>query len=126
MSSLLLLSVALGGSVGAVARYLISLGVNTATGAIFPFGTLTVNVTGSFLIGFLSMYFESASWASPNITAGVLTGTLGALTTFSTFSMETFRLLESNGVYSFLSNITLNVILCLIAVWIGVVVGRLI
>jgi CrcB protein len=107
----MLLAVALGGAVGASGRYLISTGVHKLLGAGFPYGTLTVNVLGSFLIGFLFVYFEHT--ISPVQKALWVTGMLGALTTFSTFSLESLLMLQDGLIFKALLNIGINVLFCL-------------
>lgn len=87
------LVVALGGAAGAVARYWMSGWVQNASGGVFPWGTLAVNVSGSLLLGFLLVWLQ-ASLASPELRAMVAIGVLGSFTTFSTFSYETVALLQ--------------------------------
>jgi CrcB protein len=111
MGGQMLLAVALGGAIGASGRYLISTGVHRLLGAGFPYGTLTVNVLGSFLIGFLFVYFEHT--ISPVQKALLVTGMLGALTTFSTFSLESLLMLQDGLIFKALLNIGINVLLCL-------------
>jgi CrcB protein len=107
----MLLAVALGGAIGASGRYLLSTGVHKVLGAAFPYGTLTVNVLGSFLIGFLFVYFEHT--ISPLQKALWVTGMLGALTTFSTFSLESLLMLQDGLLFKALLNIGINVLFCL-------------
>ena len=122
MQSFLLLAVGTGGFVGAVLRFLISGWVQKLSPTLFPVGTLSVNVIGSFLIGFLALYFESV--VAPQQKALVITGMLGALTTFSTFSLETATMLQS-GLWGRVSmNITLNVFFCVVATLLGMVLFR--
>jgi CrcB protein len=87
-------SVALGSGVGGVARYLIGLLVQAATGTSFPSGTLVANATGSLLLGFLVRYAIATPAISPEVRALLTTGFCGGYTTFSTFSYETATLLE--------------------------------
>lgn len=94
------LLVALGAALGAPARYLTDQAVQARFGAAFPWGTLTVNVVGSFLLGFV------AGWpAGPGAAALVGTGFCGALTTYSTFGYETLRLLETGSRPAALANV---------------------
>ena len=113
MNAFLILSVGAGGFVGAVLRFLISGWVQKATGAFFPVGTLAVNVLGSFIIGFLALYFEHV--IAPHQKALLVTGMLGALTTFSTFSLETVTMLQSGLWSRAVANVTLNALLCIAA-----------
>ena len=122
MNPLLLLSVGSGGFIGAILRFLISGWVQKLSPTLFPIGTLSVNVIGSFIIGFMALYFESV--VSPNIKAFIITGMLGALTTFSTFSLETITMLQGGLWIRAIENIFLNVILCSLATIAGMIVFR--
>ena len=118
----ILLAVGTGGFLGAVSRFLLSGWVQRVAGSSFPYGTLTVNVLGSFLIGFLLLYFEQS--VAPQQKALIMTGFLGALTTFSTFSLETVMMLQQNLYLKALSNISLNVLLCVMATLLGMMLFR--
>ena len=122
MQPLLLLAVGTGGFVGAILRFLISGWVQKLSPTLFPVGTLSVNVIGSFLIGFLALYFESV--VAPQQKALVITGMLGALTTFSTFSLETVTMLQGGLWGRVTMNITLNVFLCVVATLLGMMLFR--
>ncbi len=91
------LAVALGGAVGAVARYGVAGWVQEAAGSTFPWGTVAVNVTGSFVLGFLLVWFE-ATTAAPEVRAFLAVGIMGSFTTFSTFTYETVALLRDGDV----------------------------
>lgn len=119
-----LLAIAGGGAAGAVARYWVSGRVYAWLGTGFPWGTLAVNVAGSFLIGLLAILLVerlpySAEWRSL-----LIVGFLGAFTTFSTFSLETLTLIEQADYAKALTNAALSVVACLAATWLGVVAGR--
>jgi fluoride exporter len=116
--------IALGGALGAVLRYGVSNGVHALVGRGFPFGTLTVNVLGSLLMGFLYIIMIERMSNNLGLRAMLIVGFLGAFTTFSTFSIETFNLLENGEAFKALTNILISVVLCLLAAWIGVVIGR--
>lgn len=118
------MAIAVGGALGAVLRYWTSIGVHGVLGSEFPYGTLTVNVVGSLLIGFLTVLLLDRFDVQPQWRAGALIGVLGAFTTFSTFSIETFNLLEQGDVAKGVLNAVLNVSLCLVATWIGLLLGR--
>ena len=81
--------------IGAFARYGQSIAVQNVMGRAFPFGTLSINVFGSFLMGFLFFATLERINISPELRTGILTGGLGAYTTFSTFSLETLNLMEN-------------------------------
>jgi len=119
-----LIAIAIGGAIGALLRFWISIGVHSVAGRSFPYGTLTVNVIGSLCIGFLYVMFNERFEIAVYWRALLMVGMLGALTTFSTFSMETLELLEKRDVLKALLNVTLNVILCVFAAWIGVLIAR--
>lgn len=122
MNIAIILSVALGGSIGAVMRFLGSFYINKLLGPAFTYGTLGVNIIGSFLIGFLALYFEQT--ISPNLKAMLITGMLGALTTFSTFSLETILMLQQGLYIKALLNIFLNITLTLSATIAGMMLFR--
>ena len=119
-----LVMIAGGGAVGAVMRFLVSTGVHRLAGRDFPYGTLSVNVAGSLLIGFLYIYLIERASLGAEWRALLIIGFLGAFTTFSTFSMETLNLIENSELIKAASNVLLSVVLCLFATWVGVLVGR--
>lgn len=116
--------IAVGGALGAVMRYLVSIGIHSVLGRGFPYGTLTVNVLGSFMMGFLFIYLIERSSLGPEWRALILIGFLGAFTTFSTFSIETLNLIENGAMARALANILVSVITCILATWLGVILGR--
>jgi CrcB protein len=116
--------IALGGAVGAVMRYAVSNGIHTLLGRGFPYGTLTVNVLGSLVMGFLYIFLIERLSNNLALRASLMIGFLGAFTTFSTFSIETFNLLENGEAFKALINILISVVLCLLAAWAGVIIGR--
>lgn len=119
-----LVMIAGGGAIGAVMRFLVSTGVHRVAGRDFPYGTLSVNMIGSLLIGFLYIYLIERASLGAEWRALLIIGFLGAFTTFSTFSMETLNLIENSELIKAASNILLSVVLCLFATWVGVLVGR--
>ncbi len=122
----MLLLVALGGALGAVGRYLTVAGVGAVTGLGFPFGTLVVNIVGSFALGAL---VESASvvWSpSPELRAMLVVGVLGAYTTFSTFSLDVVLQLERGNVFGAAIYILSSVTLCVLALYGGMRLMRLV
>jgi CrcB protein len=120
-----LIVIALGGACGSVMRFLVSTGVYQWLGREFPYGTLAVNVIGSFLIGLLAetLILQKVTFAL-EYRAAILVGVLGGFTTFSSFSLETLYLLEQGAVSKAAINIVLSVAVCLLAVWLGLLAGR--
>lgn len=116
--------IALGGALGAIARYLSSKGIYQIFGTGFPYGTLVVNVVGSFIIGLLMIVFIERFNFNPLWRGFFIVGFLGAFTTFSSFSYETLTLFENGMLVSAGLNIILNLGLCLVAVFAGVLLGR--
>ncbi len=111
--------IALGGATGACLRYFLSQLMLQWFGKGFPFGTLLVNIVGSFFLGFLYSLLEhgqleAALWRT---TVGI--GFLGALTTFSTFSVDTLMLFQQGLWFKAALNVTLNIVCCLFAAWLG-------
>ena len=119
-----LIYIAMGGAIGAVLRYGASLSIYSFMGRGFPYGTLFVNVTGSLLMGLLSVIMLERFNIDPEWRAAVLVGVLGSFTTFSTFSIETLNLLEQGDIMRATANIVFSVLVCLAAVWFGVLIGR--
>ncbi len=118
----IVLAVGTGGFFGAILRFLISTWVQKLSPTLFPVGTLSVNVIGSFVIGFLALYFENI--VSPHQKALLVTGMLGALTTFSTFSLETVTMIQDGLWGRAAANVTLNAVLCITATIIGMIVFK--
>jgi fluoride exporter len=123
----LLLYVALGSALGGVARYWVSGLVAQRWGEVFPWGTLTVNVVGSGLIGVLAALGESARIGlPPEARALLIVGVMGGFTTFSSFSLQTLQLLQDGDWARALGNVVANVLLCLVAVALGYRLARLV
>ncbi|MBF0587970.1 MAG: fluoride efflux transporter CrcB [Magnetococcales bacterium] len=123
MTVRMLMMVGVGGAFGAMARYSLSMLVSLWLGKGFPWGTLAVNLVGSLLMGVLAALFLQLETPEP-WRLMVFTGFLGALTTFSAFSIETLTLLQSGQFTVALFNILLNVTLCIAAVWLGMLIVR--
>ncbi len=119
-----LVYIAAGGATGALMRYWMSNGIYAILGRGFPYGTLTVNVVGSLLMGFCYVFMIERMDVSAEWRAALMIGLLGAFTTFSTFSIETLNLLESGEQLKAALNILLSVTLCIIGCWLGMIVGR--
>jgi CrcB protein len=113
--------IAIGSALGGAARYACSGLVARLIGETFPWGTLIVNVTGSFLIGFLATLTDPDGRYLFGSTARqfILTGVLGGYTTFSSFSLQTLNLVRDGQLVPAGANIVGSVVLCLAAVWLG-------
>lgn len=118
------LAIAAGGAIGSVLRYWVSINTHALLGRDFPYGTLTVNVIGSLLMGLLFVLFTERWEIETVIRSAVLIGMLGAFTTFSTFSIETFNLVEEGAYAKAMANVLVSVSSCLLAAWLGVILGR--
>jgi CrcB protein len=101
-----------------------SAGVYRLLGRDFPWGTLAVNALGSLLMGLLFVLFVERLAAGPELRAAVLIGFLGAFTTFSTFSFETLALIEGGYLVRALLNMATSLLVCLLACWAGLLLGR--
>ena len=120
-----IIAVALGGAFGAVLRFLVANGVYQWLGRGFPYGTLTVNVIGSFLIGLMTEALILQRIAiTTEYRAAILIGMFGSFTTFSTFSLETLYLIEQGSLFKASLNVLISVCACIFAVWIGLLLGR--
>ena len=119
------LMVGVGGFLGAIARFWLGGFVDAKMGTRFPLGTLVINCTGSFLLGFIvTLMAERAHW-SPNLRYLIPIGFIGAYTTFSTFEYETFRVMQDGELLLAFLNVVISVVVGFIAVWMGVIAGRL-
>ncbi|NPV58751.1 MAG: fluoride efflux transporter CrcB [Actinobacteria bacterium] len=120
------LLVAIGGMLGAVSRYGLGGWVSNATESVFPYGTLAVNLIGSFVIGFfLTLAMDRFSW-SPEWRIFFAVGFLGAFTTFSTFSYETVELLREGAYLVAAANMGVSLFGCLAATFAGIALAKLI
>jgi fluoride exporter len=119
-----LLAIAGGGALGALARFFLSNGVYRLLGRDFPWGTLSVNLLGSFAMGLLFVLLLERSLAGPEVRAALLIGFLGSFTTFSTFSLETLTLVEQGEMLRALLNVGVSVVLCIGACWAGIIAAR--
>ena len=117
-------AISLGGAVGALLRFWMSTWVYARLGNGFSYGTLVVNVLGSLIMGVLYVLLVERLSLGVFWRAVGLIGLVGAFTTFSTFSIETFNLIEGGQLIKAVMNIVLSVILCVMAAWIGVILGR--
>ncbi len=115
-----ILWIGLGGAAGSIARYLLDGAVSRlAGGAAFPFGTLVVNIVGSFLMGAVMQFGLGAALVSPTLRIALTTGLLGGFTTYSTFNYETLELFREGAMGWAFANIGATVVLCLAAGFAG-------
>ena len=114
-----ILSVGLGGFLGAISRYIISMQASRLFTGRIPIGTLCVNILGGLLIGLILELNSRTNVVSPQMKLFLTTGLMGGLTTFSTFSYETVGLFSDGSYTSAMINIILNVVLSLVGVIIG-------
>lgn len=119
-----LIAIALGGAVGSVARFLAANMVATQIGTRFPYGTLMVNLVGSFLIGLMYILIVEKFEMSAEIRGLVMVGFLGAFTTFSTFSLEILDLLKSGALIGAALYLLVSVIVGVANVWLGMQLGK--
>lgn len=120
-----LLWVCLGSAIGGGARYLASQAALTLFGSAFPWGTLLVNVFGSYLIALVIHVALTTEWVSPTLRIFLTTGVLGGLTTYSTFNYETLSFVREGAWEVGIANMVATVVSCLIAGVLGFATGRL-
>jgi CrcB protein len=113
--------VALGGAIGTLGRYFLSLAVTTQFGESFPWGTLIINITGSFIIGFFATLTDSEGrlLVSTEGRSFFMIGVCGGYTTFSSFSLQTLRLAQDGQWLMAAGNVVASNVGCLVAVWLG-------
>ncbi|OCP01150.1 MULTISPECIES: fluoride efflux transporter CrcB [unclassified Ensifer] len=119
-----ILLVGVGGAIGSILRYLVGLWTVHRFGAGFPWGTLGVNISGSFLIGVLAEVIMRKFGASPDLRVFLITGVLGGYTTFSAFSLDAITLLERGDVMLSAIYVVASVALSLLAVLSGLALMR--
>ena len=117
------LYVFIGGGLGAVTRYGLSLLIAPSSKG-FPYQTLAANVVSSFILGYLMAHFVGKDYTTQTKLL-LATGFCGGFSTFSTFSAETFQLINNNQVMMALSYITVSIVLCLLAIWMGFLSSKL-
>lgn len=119
-----ILLVALGGAIGSVCRYLVGIWALRQFGTAFPWGTLTVNVVGSFAIGFMAELIMRRFDMSTDLRLFIITGILGGFTTFSAFSLDVISLLERGATVAGAAYLVASVAISLGAVFGGLALGR--
>lgn len=121
---MMILAVALGGAIGSVCRYLLGLAIQNRVGGDFPLGTLIINISGSFALGFLLRYALLGTDINPVMRVMLTTGLVGGYTTFSTFSYETASLIE-DGWYGRASlYVGLSIVVSLVGTFLGFHLAR--
>jgi CrcB protein len=118
------LAIALGGALGSVLRFALNEAISDRWGRAFPWGTLGVNVMGSFLIGLLVVLLVERWDVSPVVRLGLMVGLLGGFTTFSSFSLEVVNLLQNGAFLRALAYVLASVIVCVAAAAIGMGLAR--
>ena len=118
------IAIALGGSLGAISRYWVSTATYSWLGNNFPYGTLMVNVTGSLVMGFLTVVLIQRFDVSDEVRLGLIVGFLGSFTTFSTFSMDTIHWIETGAVIKALVYMLVSVIACVLGAWAGLISAK--
>jgi CrcB protein len=121
------LLVAVGGAVGSVARWAAAFLIGQQVGVAFPWGTLAINVTGSFLIGVIGELARTASLGvTPDVRTFLVIGCLGGFTTFSSFSFETLGLVQRGALGPALAYVLGSVVVGLVCTWLGFCAARLV
>jgi CrcB protein len=119
-----IIAIAIGGALGALARYGVGALVASKAGVTFPWGSFLINVTGAFVLGLLFALLAGRSTMPQWMISGLTVGFLGAYTTFSTFMLESLVLTEDGRVWAAVGNVAGSVVAGLVAVTLGVLVGR--
>ncbi len=109
---------------GGLARYYLSGWIYSLLGRAFPYGTFAVNIIGAYLIGLIMELGLRSTMLSDTLRIGLTVGFMGGLTTFSTFSYETFKLLEDGQVVTAFANVLASVAVCLLCTWLGILTVR--
>src|SRR5262245_44739745 len=112
------------GGIGSLARYLIGTAIAERTASRFTWGTMVINISGSFLIGLVMVTLTTRATANPDRRAALDVGFLGGYTTFASFEWETFAEVRSNGIWMGALNVIGSVGLGYVAVWLGAWLGR--
>jgi CrcB protein len=116
--------ICLGGAAGTGARYLLSGWAVGAFGASFPYGTLAVNVIGSFFVGLIMQVGLATPLLSPTLRLALTTGVMGGFTTYSTFNWETIRYVQDGSWELAAANVSMTLAACLAAGFAGIAAGR--
>ena len=124
------LAVGIGSALGGVGRFWIAGWMGQRFGDAFPWGTILVNVTGSLLIGLLAAFAGTEGRPHPKLSPLAaqffMIGICGGYTTFSSFSLQTLKLLQAGSLVQAGANVVVSVVVCLIGVWAGYALGNLV
>ena len=120
------LMIALGGALGAIARYEVAARIQSRIVSSFPWGTFVVNVSGCFIMGLVATILAEKIGLHQNWRFLVPVGFIGAYTTFSTFELETYRAVTGGGMATGLANVAASVIVGYVALWLGVMTAKLV
>jgi CrcB protein len=118
------LMIGAGGFLGAIARYWLGSFIGSRMGIRFPYGTVVINISGSFLIGLIVTLIAQRTHWNANWSYLIPIGFIGAYTTFSTFELETLRSFQEGEIFYAFANVIVSVVVGFLAVWLGVVTGR--
>jgi CrcB protein len=122
-----MIAVGVAGFFGAIARYSVEGFVSSRTTASFPWGTFVVNISGSFVLGIVfAVLIEGRVIVSPQLRTALTVGLIGAYTTFSTLTLETFRLMDEGSYVLAAANALGSLAVGLVALYTGIVIGRLV
>ena len=119
------LAIAFGGALGAVSRYWLTVSIERFNGTGFPLGTFMVNLLGSFLIGLLYILFAEKLSVADQWRPVIITGFLGAMTTFSTFSLDALLLFQQGQYNTALFYVLSSVMICIFAAYVGMQIARM-
>lgn len=120
----ILLLIAFGGALGAIARFGLVQASLSLFGNSFAYGTLSVNIIGSFVMGIVAVVLLEKLPEIFELRALIIIGFLGSFTTFSAFSLETLQYLQAGEISKSLLNILANLLACLLAIWLGFLLGK--
>tara|TARA_B100001179_G_scaffold13253_1_gene8569 strand:- start:399 stop:776 length:378 start_codon:yes stop_codon:yes gene_type:complete len=119
------LAIAFGGALGALSRYWLTVSIERFNGTGFPLGTFMVNLLGSFLIGLLYIFFAEKLSVADQWRPVIITGFLGAMTTFSTFSLDALLLFQQGHYNTALFYVLSSVMICIFAAYVGMQIARI-
>lgn len=118
------LVISIGAALGGVLRYGLASFIQKRVESFFPYGTLLVNIVGSFVLGFIMYYLDEKDFLSPQMRLFLTVGLCGGFTTFSTFSYETLNLIRNSQFLLATTNVLGSVFLCLIAIYLAYIVSK--